>query len=497
MDADLGRRLDRVTVRTAWHDAPPMAAAQQLSHVFPLGSRINERGRLEVGGCDAIELAREFGTPPTSSPRTTCAPARGRSCRRSRRAADPTTRSCSPPRRSRAPRSTACSPRRASASTSPRGGELRAGAARRLRPDADPRCTATPSPRPSCAAALERRRRARSSSTTPTSSTRLERLARRRAASAVLLRVTPDVRGETHDGDLDRPGRTRSSASTSTTRRRRSSASQAHGRGSSSRGLHMHIGSQILELDAVPRGARGDRAARRLRRRSNLGGGLGVAYTATRTPPSIEDYAAAKVGVGRASVLGTGHAPLIDEPGRALVRQLVRDALHGRDRQAQRRRPGSPSTAACPTTCARCSTARATRRSRRPLRRRRRACHLAGKHCESGDVIVRDAELRRPARRRRRRHAGDRRLRLRDGQQLQRRPAPAGDLLHGRRRARRRAPRDLRGPASPAMSEQPAPSAIGLLGHGTVGAAFAELLDERADDDRARHRPAARRSAAC
>ncbi len=37
--------------------------AQSLERVFPLGSRLNERGRLEVGGCDAIELAREFGTP--------------------------------------------------------------------------------------------------------------------------------------------------------------------------------------------------------------------------------------------------------------------------------------------------------------------------------------------------------------------------------------------------------------------------------------------------
>src|SRR5205823_7867438 len=40
-----------------------MAATRQLSHVYPLGSRLNGRGRLEVGGCDAIELAREFGTP--------------------------------------------------------------------------------------------------------------------------------------------------------------------------------------------------------------------------------------------------------------------------------------------------------------------------------------------------------------------------------------------------------------------------------------------------
>src|ERR1700674_2456281 len=40
-----------------------MATGTRLSHVFPLGSRLNERGRLEVGGCDVIELAEEFGTP--------------------------------------------------------------------------------------------------------------------------------------------------------------------------------------------------------------------------------------------------------------------------------------------------------------------------------------------------------------------------------------------------------------------------------------------------
>ena len=37
--------------------------AAQLSHVYPLGSRVTEAGHLELGGCDAIELAREFGTP--------------------------------------------------------------------------------------------------------------------------------------------------------------------------------------------------------------------------------------------------------------------------------------------------------------------------------------------------------------------------------------------------------------------------------------------------
>ncbi|MGA7703734.1 MAG: diaminopimelate decarboxylase, partial [Solirubrobacteraceae bacterium] len=40
-----------------------MATGTSLSHVFPLGSRLNERGHVEVGGCDTIDLAREFGTP--------------------------------------------------------------------------------------------------------------------------------------------------------------------------------------------------------------------------------------------------------------------------------------------------------------------------------------------------------------------------------------------------------------------------------------------------
>ncbi len=38
-------------------------SALAVSHVYPLGSRLNERGRLEVGGCDVVELAAEFGTP--------------------------------------------------------------------------------------------------------------------------------------------------------------------------------------------------------------------------------------------------------------------------------------------------------------------------------------------------------------------------------------------------------------------------------------------------
>src|SRR5438094_3503494 len=44
-------------------DARMSATASTLSHVLPVGSRVGERGHLEIGGCDTIELAREFGTP--------------------------------------------------------------------------------------------------------------------------------------------------------------------------------------------------------------------------------------------------------------------------------------------------------------------------------------------------------------------------------------------------------------------------------------------------
>jgi diaminopimelate decarboxylase len=38
-------------------------ATTALSQAYPLGTTINERGHLEVGGCDVVELAKRFGTP--------------------------------------------------------------------------------------------------------------------------------------------------------------------------------------------------------------------------------------------------------------------------------------------------------------------------------------------------------------------------------------------------------------------------------------------------
>jgi diaminopimelate decarboxylase len=41
--------------------AAPASLARSV--VLPRGARVNDRRRLEVGGCDVVEIARELGTP--------------------------------------------------------------------------------------------------------------------------------------------------------------------------------------------------------------------------------------------------------------------------------------------------------------------------------------------------------------------------------------------------------------------------------------------------
>src|SRR5581483_6656810 len=38
-------------------------STESLARVYPLGTIVNADGHLELGGCDAVELAAEFGTP--------------------------------------------------------------------------------------------------------------------------------------------------------------------------------------------------------------------------------------------------------------------------------------------------------------------------------------------------------------------------------------------------------------------------------------------------
>ena len=121
-------------------------------------------------------------------------------------------------------------------------------------------------------------------------------------------------------------------------------------------GLHMHIGSQIRSLDPYRR------AVAALARVGefdvyDLGGGLGVPYLPGDAAVELGEWVAGMVEAAHAE-LGEETA-LVLEPGRALVANAGRDALRRRIGQA-RRWPGSGSsrsTAGCLTICGRCSTA--------------------------------------------------------------------------------------------------------------------------------------------
>jgi diaminopimelate decarboxylase len=82
------------------------------------------------------------------------------------------------------------------------------------------------------------------------------------------------------------------------------------------RGLHVHVGSQILDVgpfaeSVAPVAALGEFPV------YDLGGGLGARYTWTDQPPSIGDYLDALIGAAREHL--PAQAELIIEPGRSMV----------------------------------------------------------------------------------------------------------------------------------------------------------------------------------
>ena len=203
----------------------------------------------------------------------------------------------------------------------------------------------------------------------------------------VLLRVTPDVRGETHDkistGQAD-------SKFGLSLRDAPAAIERAHAAPNLRLdGLHLHIGSQLLELgpwrDAVEAIAPlGDFPV------VNLGGGLGVAYTDAEDPPSIEVYAAAKVAAAR-ELLGE-HVRIIDEPGRSLVANagVTLYAVESVKRNVSTwvGVDGGMSDNLRPMLYGSRYEAEIADRFGGAT-----ACRITGKHCESGDVIVPDATL--------------------------------------------------------------------------------------------------------
>ena len=174
------------------------------------------------------------------------------------------------------------------------------------------------------------------------------------------------------------------------------------------RGLHSHIGSQIfdttgfevsarrvLELQAQIRDARGVELPE-----LDLGGGFGIAYTTQDDPAPAGDLAKRHEQDRRATSAtrpGCAVPRLSVEPGRAIVGPGGVHAVRGRHGQGRRRHPHVRERRRRDE---RQHPHRAVRR-RRTRRRwpagRRRAepmlARVVGKHCEAGDIVVKDEFL--------------------------------------------------------------------------------------------------------
>jgi diaminopimelate decarboxylase len=360
------------------------ATRNQLSQAYPLGSRLDADGRLQIGGCDAVELAREFGTPAYIVSEEDLR-ARAQTFVEAFRArtkdfdvlfaskAFP----CTAVLRVLAEEGISCDVAS--------GGEL----ALALRGGFDPARIYLHGN----AKSVDELRFARASGVghividNAGEVERLEAVVGDGPPQRVLLRVTPDVRGRTNDkistGQADSKfGVSMADAPAVIARIQDSGQLDLAG-------LHMHIGSQILELEPFRRAIEavaplGDFGT------YNLGGGLGVAYTADQEPPRIADYVAAKVDtVNR--VLGAGKR-ILDEPGRALV---ANSTVTLYTVQSVKRNvstwvgvDGGMSDNLRPMLYGSVYEAQVADRfgGGTPVR-------LAGKHCESGDVIVREVEL--------------------------------------------------------------------------------------------------------
>jgi diaminopimelate decarboxylase len=371
-----------------------MAAATSLSSVYPLGSRLDERGRLEVGGCDTIELAREFGTPAYVVAEDDLR-ARARAfVNAGQQAGQDDFQVVFASKAFPCTAVLALFAHEGLWCDVASGGELHLALNAGFAPE---RILVHGN-----AKSEDELRMAlghRVGAIVIDNLDEIERLARLleqarpQASQPVLVRVTPDVRGQTHvkisTGQAD------SKFGFAMAQARDAIARVQAVPGLELRGLHAHIGSQLLALEPFRRevaelATLGQWAGGFST--YDLGGGLGVRYTEEQPePPPIEEYVATIVGAAHAHGMGVGGRLLI-EPGRALtangcvtlytvesVKQNVSRWVAVDGGMSDNLRPmlyGAP------------YEARVADRFDGATR-----CVLAGKHCESGDVIVRDAVL--------------------------------------------------------------------------------------------------------
>jgi len=362
--------------------------------VFPMGSRVNERGRLEIGGCDVVELAREFGTPAYLF-------AENDMRSRARAYTDAFARRTDDFEVLFASKSLPCTAayrlfaEEGLSVDVASGGELHMA----LRGGFDPARIHMHGNNKSDEEILLAAR-AGVGHLILDSFDEIERCERLlEGTQDVLIRVTPGIKPSTHDyvqtGQLDSKfgfGLEDGLAARAIERVLASDVLNLTG-------LHAHIGSQIFELEpyALAIRAIGELAGDWCRM-VNVGGGLGIAYAAEDEPPPIDAYVEVKAR-GVREVFGEGVRILV-EPGRSLVGNAgitayrvgtvkeipgVRTYVAVDGGMSDNMRPmlyGSRYEALIADRAAAVPETQAT---------------IAGMHCESGDILVRDSTLADPA----------------------------------------------------------------------------------------------------
>jgi diaminopimelate decarboxylase len=222
----------------------------------------------------------------------------------------------------------------------------------------------------------------------PAEAERLEALVPAGRRQRVLLRVTPGVDADTHEKILTGQAGSKFGMPPAAARELAARTWQRL----EIAGLHMHIGSQIL--DTAPwRRAIAALASVGEFEAYDLGGGLGVPYTRDDPPADPRAWVGALVEAAHAEV-GTART-LIVEPGRALVAaagvtlytvESVKDGVGGQRIVAV---DGGMSDNLRPMLYGAAYEADVADR----IGGAGVDCQVVGKHCESGDVLVRDALL--------------------------------------------------------------------------------------------------------
>jgi diaminopimelate decarboxylase len=374
-----------------------MTTETMLSDVFPLGSRLNEAGRLEVGGCDTIELAREFGTPAYVVAEDDL---RTRARAFVEAGAQTGHEDFHVVFASKAFPCTAVLALFAQEGLwcdVASGGELHLALNAGFAP-----------------ARIVMHGNAKSEDELRTALAhgvglivldnfdeidRLQRLVASQGAGVagggadlqrVLLRVTPDVRGETHEKIST--GQADSKFGFAVAHAAKAIARVQAVDGLSLAGLHAHIGSQLLELEPFRREV-AELAKLGDFELWDLGGGLGVRYTSDQPqPPSIEDYVSTLLAAAGEHGMGARGKHLLIEPGRALCANACVTLYTVESVKQNVSRwvavDGGMSDNLRPMMYGARYEAHVADRFDGETR-----CELAGKHCESGDVIVRETLL--------------------------------------------------------------------------------------------------------